>query len=176
MIRRITHWVDTAFSAVAATALAAMTLLIAADVTLRYGLGMPIFFAHDLVGLYLTPAVFFFGVGPTYARNEHLAVDILTLRLPPRLRAMSDMLAAAIGLAVFTLLVWCSWDRFWQSFLRDEVIASIVPWPAWASYLLVPAGSAAMVLVCAARLADAIRMMVTGARPAGRPGEPEARA
>ena len=53
---------------------------------------------------------------------------------------------------VFGLLTWVAWERAAKSFANDEVIASIVPWPAWASYALVPIGSAAMVLVCAARI------------------------
>ncbi|MBN8188652.1 MAG: TRAP transporter small permease [Salipiger thiooxidans] len=152
MIRKCMAVVDHAFTAVAVFALAFMTLLIVADVALRYGAGTPIFFAHDLVVLYLTPAVFFFGFGPTYWRAEHLSVDLLTLNLPHRLRELTDVVSSAIGLWVFGLLTWVAWERAAKSFANNEVIASIVPWPAWASYALVPIGSAAMVLVCAARI------------------------
>lgn len=152
MIRKCMAVVDHAFTAVAVFALAFMTLLIVADVALRYGAGTPIFFAHDLVVLYLTPAVFFFGFGPTYWRAEHLSVDLLTLNLPHRLRELTDVVSSAIGLWVFGLLTWVAWERAAKSFANNEVIASIVPWPAWASYALVPIGSAAMVLVCVARI------------------------
>lgn len=152
MIRKYIAVVDHAFTAVAVLALAFMTLLIVADVALRYGAGTPIFFAHDLVVLYLTPAVFFFGFGPTYWRAEHLSVDLLTLNLPYRLRELTDVVSSAIGLWVFGLLTWVAWERAAKSFANNEVIASIVPWPAWASYALVPIGSAAMVLVCTARI------------------------
>ncbi|AWI85761.1 hypothetical protein CEW88_18950 [Alloyangia pacifica] len=152
MIRKYMAIIDHTFTAVAVFALAFMTLLIVADVALRYGAGTPIFFAHDLVVLYLTPAVFFFGFGPTYWRAEHLSVDLLTLNLPHRLRELTDVVSSAIGLWVFGLLTWVAWERAAKSFANNEVIASIVPWPAWASYALVPIGSAAMVLVCAARI------------------------
>lgn len=152
MIRKCMAVVDHAFTAVAVFALAFMTLLIVADVALRYGAGTPIFFAHDLVVLYLTPAVFFFGFGPTYWRAEHLSVDLLTLNLPHRLRELTDVVSSAIGLWVFGLLTWVAWERAAKSFANNEVIASIVPWPAWASYALVPIGSAAMVLVCTGRI------------------------
>ncbi len=165
MIRRLARIgtaIDRAFTAVAALALALLTLLIVADVSLRYGIGRPIFFAHDVVVLYLTPALFFFGFGPTHWRREHLAVDILTTRLPPRGQALSDLLTNAIGLFVFGILLFVSWERFAKSFAAGERIASIVPWPAWASYALVPVGTAALVAVCAIRLLGAMRTIATG--------------
>lgn len=165
MIGRVMNLIDIVFTAVAALALAVMALLVVADVALRYGMGAPIFFAHDMVVLYLTPLVFFFGFGPTFWRDEHLAVDLITVKLPVRPRALSEFVAAAIGIFIFGLLTWVSWDRAWTSFRNDEVIASIVPWPAWASYVIVPVGTAAMVLVCLARLIVALSAMVTGRRP-----------
>ncbi|WP_306153181.1 TRAP transporter small permease [Roseovarius sp. MMSF_3281] len=164
-MRRFMQAVDTGFSLVAVVALASLTLLVVADVSLRYGIGKPLFFAHDVVVLYLTPALFFFGVGPTYWHDEHLAVDLLVLKLPARPRALTDIAGALIGLFIFVLLVWVSWDRAWSSFANGERIASIVPWPAWLSYVLVPAGSLAMVVVCLARLALAIQSVKSGVHP-----------
>jgi TRAP-type C4-dicarboxylate transport system permease small subunit len=165
MIRTFMRRVDTVFTAVAVVAIASLTLLVVADVSLRYGIGKPLFFSHDVVILYLTPALFFFGVGPTYWRDEHLAVDLLVLKLPIRLRALTDLVGAIIGVFIFVLLVWVSWDRAWLSFANSERIASIVPWPAWLSYVLVPAGSLAMVLVCLSRLVLAIQAVITGRSP-----------
>ncbi|ALM50977.1 TRAP transporter small permease subunit [Halomonas huangheensis] len=165
MIRAFMQKIDAAFTAVAVVAIASLMLLVVADVSLRYGLGEPLFFAHDVVALYLTPALFFFGVGPTYWRDEHLAVDLLVLKLPIRSRALTDLVGAMIGVFIFVLLVWVSWDRAWASFSNDERIASIVPWPAWLSYMLVPIGSLAMVLVCIARLMLAIQAAITGRHP-----------
>ena len=164
-MRRFMQAVDTGFSLIAVVALASLTLLVVADVSLRYGIGKPLFFAHDVVVLYLTPALFFFGVGPTYWRDEHLAVDLLVLKLPARPRALTDIAGALIGLFIFVLLVWVSWDRAWSSFANGERIASIVPWPAWLSYVLVPAGSVAMVAVCFARLVLAIQSVISGVHP-----------
>lgn len=166
MIARTMSIVDGAFTGVSVVALAALTLLVVADVALRYGAGTPIFFAHDLVVLYLTPAVFFFGFGPTYWRNEHLAVDILMVSMPARLQSVSQLVSALIGLWIFGLLFWVSWERAWQSFANDEMIASIIPWPAWASYALVPVGSVSMILVCAARAVTSTVAVVTGKQPA----------
>lgn len=56
--------------------------------------------------LYLTPLVFFFGYGPTFWRDEHLAVDLLTIKLPVRPRAVTEFVPAGVGLMIFGLLVW----------------------------------------------------------------------
>lgn len=151
-----------AFTALAGLALALLALLVVADVALRYGRGQPIFFAHDVVVLYLTPALFFLGFGPTYWRGEHLSVDILTTKMPLRGRAASRALSDVIGLGLFALLTWVAFERAATSFLQGEVIASIVPWPAWASYALVPLGSAFMTIVCAVRLTTSLREVATG--------------
>lgn len=59
-----------------------------------------------------------------------------------------------------------SWKTAWTSFRNDEVIASIVPWPAWASYAIVPIGTTAMVISCLARLILSAEAIRTGRRPA----------
>ena len=144
--------IDRLFTAISGAALFVMMMLIVTDVTLRYLANAPVFFAHDLVVLYLTPIVFFMGFGPTLYRDEHLAVDVVSRKLPKPLRTLSRVLGALIGLSVFVPLLWVSFERAWASLLRDEVIASIVPWPAWASYAIVPIGTIAMVVACFVRI------------------------
>lgn len=163
MLRRLMDLADCFFTAIAVVSLAILTVLVCADVAMRYGFGEPIFFTHDAVVLYLTPALFFFGFGPTYWRNEHLAVDLLIHNASMRIRAASAAISAGIGVFIFTLLLKVSWDRGYESLLKNEVIASIIPWPAWASYLIVPAGTVAMVIFCLFRLIEQSLIVVKGA-------------
>lgn len=149
---RLAGAIDRAGTLVAGAALCVLTVLIVADVTMRYLANAPLAFTHDLISLYLTPLVFFLGVGPTYHHDEHLAVDLLTARMSARARVWSGIAGAVMGLVMFALLTWVAGARAWASLVADERIASLIPWPAWASHAIVPVGGAMMCVVCLARI------------------------
>lgn len=156
-LRAVMKSIDRICVFVAGASLFAITLLIVVDVSLRYLANAPLPFTHDVISLYLTPAMFFLGAASTQAHDEHLSVDLFTARARRSVRLASTAAGSAIGLLIFALLAYVGFQRAWSSFLQGEVIASLIPWPAWASYFIVPAGAALMAVVCAIKLVLTLR-------------------
>jgi TRAP-type C4-dicarboxylate transport system permease small subunit len=89
---------------VGGVALVAMTLLICADVVGRM-LKHPVVGTYDLVGL-LNGMVVAFAMAYTYAIKGHVAVELLTLRLPPRVQAVLGAFVSLMSLFFFAILIW----------------------------------------------------------------------
>ncbi|HEX4985267.1 MAG TPA: TRAP transporter small permease subunit [Burkholderiales bacterium] len=90
---------------------------------------------------YLFAAVFLLCAGYTLLHNEHIRIDVLSSRLPPRARLWIDVAGTLLFLLpVACYVVWLSWPVFvnaWQSGESSSNAGGLVRWPA---RLLVPAG------------------------------------
>jgi TRAP-type C4-dicarboxylate transport system permease small subunit len=79
-------------------------LLICADVLGRM-LKHPVVGTYDLVGL-LNGVVVAFAMAYTYAIKGHVSVELLTLRLPPRVQAVLGAFVSLMSLFFFAILIW----------------------------------------------------------------------
>ena len=90
---------------------------------------------------YLFAAVFLLCSGYTLLRNEHIRIDILSSRLPPRGKAWLDIVGGLLFLLpVSVLILVLSWPGFVNSVESMEVSSDaggLVRWPARA---LIPLG------------------------------------
>ena len=85
-------------------ALVVMTLLICADVIGRM-LKHPVVGTYDLVGL-LNGVLVAFAMAYTYAIKGHVAVELLTQMLPPRVQGGLRVIVSLMGLFFFVILIW----------------------------------------------------------------------
>lgn len=132
------------------TVLLALMLLVTADVFLRYFIGKPLVWAHDVVSLYLLPAVFFLMLSDSFREGAQVRVDILRDHLPTRLRAFTDAIGHLATLVAVVLIgIGAGWQLL-EAWRAEEVVAGSIPWPVWPSFLLVVLGSAMLALRLAA--------------------------
>jgi TRAP-type C4-dicarboxylate transport system permease small subunit len=85
-------------------ALVVMTLLICADVIGRM-LKHPVPGTYDLVGL-LNGVLVAFAMAYTYGIKGHVAVELLTQWLPPRVQGVLGAIVSLMGLFFFVILIW----------------------------------------------------------------------
>lgn len=135
-----------------AVCLFAMMLIVFIDVALRYLFNSPLGFSYDLISLYLMVGVFFFALSDTLRHDEHVRVDILYLRMPPFWRRLCDRVIYGISALLFAAMLWTGLLRAIDSTAKGEVMATIVPWPIWVAYWMVPLGTAPIFLLCVLRL------------------------
>lgn len=103
-------WLDRlvrALALLAGAVLVLMVLLTVADVVMRYVFSAPIFGAQDLAELGLLVVVFL-GMAHCGRSGGHIAIDIVSERLPRRVRQPVAAAMAAIGAAALLLLAWRS--------------------------------------------------------------------
>lgn len=151
MAERILRRVEDVLGTLAGLALAAMVLLMGAEVVARYLLGSPLSWAVGLISNYLMVAFFYLGLPVTVREGAHVAIDILYDRLPARLRPWCDRLAALTGLMVVLAVavggILLTADVAGGGYAPPAGSAEL-SWPVWTSTVLVPIGA----LVTAARL------------------------
>lgn len=141
--------VETACSEVSAFMLAAMMLIVVADVGFRYVANAPLVWSFDVITLYLTVGLFFFALADTLQDNGHVWVDILVARVPPRIAHAFFAVGYGLSLAAFSAIAWMAARRGYTSFQNSEVTAGVLKMPVWVSSAFVTAGT----LVLVARLA-----------------------
>ena len=154
--------VERVLTAVAVVFLFAIMLLVVADVFMRYALNRPFSFTYDLVGLYLLAGVFFLTLSDALRDHVHVSVDILAQHFSPPWRRAAEIVTAAVGMAVFSLVAWLGYARALTNYREGDVLAGAIAWPTWASSGLVPLGCGVFVLRLALQLVGNLASLVTG--------------
>src|SRR5262249_8123833 len=115
-------------------------LVSAGNATIRYAFDMS---SNGWLELqwYLFSAVFLLGAGYTLLHNEHVRIDGIFGRLPPRKRAWIDLLGSVFFLLPMAVIIAAlSWPMLAESYLRHEVSADAGGLLRWPVKLLIPVG------------------------------------
>lgn len=152
--RRIGRAAEVA-GAVSAIAVLALVLVMSANVLLRYGFSAGSVWAQELEWHLMAP-IALFGMIWALKRGEHVRVDVLYDRFPPRVKAGADIIACLLGLVIAAAIVWLSWKYVGQSFANNEGSANPGGIPfRWALKALIPAGFVLLALQYVAELLSA---------------------
>ena len=143
--------IEKAGIAVAGVLMFAIMTVVVADVAMRYFFNSPLSWSYELISLYLMVGLFFFSLSNTLAHDAHVAVDILHLYMPRRLRHAAEFVGYALATPVFAAVFYLSVMTTWQSFTGDDVLAGHIPWPTWLAQICVPIGVGVLVLRMALR-------------------------
>lgn len=153
-INRISAWlarVETVLVMISSLAMAAIMLVVMADVVLRYVFHAPLVWSFDLIGLYLIGMVFFFALPDTMQQHGHIALDVFVPLFPHRLRHAVQ----SLGFAISALLLGAvTWLEFWQAeeaFVADDRIAGVIAFQTWVAHAVLALGMGVLVLRCTYR-------------------------
>src|SRR5436190_14183356 len=124
---------------VAAVALAIIALVTFGDVIGRYFFHAPFAFTVELTQM-LMAIVVFFGVGLVTHEDAHINADVVTLRLPPRWRAVFALVMNLLSAGFLAVMAWRLWVQ--ADFLREKGDTTMV-WevPLWPVAFAVAFGS-----------------------------------
>ena len=104
-MRRLERIAATAFGSLAAVALAAVMLVVVADVVLRNLFGYPMRGQFELVELGLSATVFL-ALPAVFLQGAHLVVDVADHFVSPRVKRLLDLFGGAASLVALTLILW----------------------------------------------------------------------
>jgi TRAP-type C4-dicarboxylate transport system permease small subunit len=149
-------------STIVAIFMFAIMIIVFTDVVMRYAFNRPFSWAYDLISLYLMAGVFFLSLSGTYAVSGHVSVDILMPHFPPLIRRLCAIVANFVGLAIFIPIAWLGYQRALDNYVSSDVLAGAVPWPTWASSVLVPIGTVLLSWRLAVHLVANVGSIVTG--------------
>jgi len=151
-------WTSRAGAVVGAVALAAMILLITAQVVSRRLLSRPLVVADELSG-YLLVILTFTGLGYALLMGDHIQVTLFTDRLGARTRAWLRVAWCVIAAPYLALLVVRTTDLAWDSFRHQTFSVSATNFLLWPIQAFVPLGLGVLLLQLLAELAAAARAL-----------------
>ena len=148
---RVTLWL----AHIASAALAVIAAVTFFDVVGRYFFNAPFAFTVELTQMMMALVVFF-GVGIVTHEDAHISADVVTLRLPPRWRAVSAFVMNLLSLAFLAVLVLRLWRH--AEFLYGKGDTTMV-WtvPLWPVAFAVAIGSVFYLTGVFLHLLDSLR-------------------
>lgn len=149
-------------SMIAAFFMFAIMTIVFSDVAMRYVFNRPFSWAYDLISLYIMAGVFFLSLSGTYAVNGHINVDILLPRFSAAIQRICIIISNMVGLAIFIPITWLGYERALDNYSSGDVLAGAIPWPTWASAVLVPIGAGILALRLAVHLVANTASLLTG--------------
>ncbi|MBC7133270.1 MAG: TRAP transporter small permease [Roseovarius sp.] len=154
--------IERVFAQFSIVAMVAIMLVVVTDVVLRYFFSRPIFFAYDLISMYLVVVLFFFVISHTLHNHGHISIDLFQRFLPMRVRHVGEGLCYAAGAVVFALVAWLLSERTHTALVRGQVTDTTIPWPIWLSILPAALGCWLFTLRCAYRAIAHIASGIVG--------------
>lgn len=131
----------------------AIMLVVVIDVVMRYFFNAPLSWSFELISLYLMVGLFFFSLSDALAHHAHVAVDILHLYMPRRMRHGAELIGYVLATPVFAAIFYMSVITTWESYRGNDVLAGHIAWPTWLAQICVPIGVGILVLRMALRAA-----------------------
>lgn len=149
-------WASRAGALVGAIALAAMILIITAQVVSRRVLSVPLVVADELSG-YLLVILTFMGLGYAFGNRDHIQVTLLVERFPARARAWLRLAWCVIAAPYLLLLVVRTAALAWDSYRNQTFSVSATNFLLWPIQAFVPLGLAVLLFQLLAELVLAAR-------------------
>jgi TRAP-type C4-dicarboxylate transport system permease small subunit len=154
MLTIVTKTLNRLLLAAAVVALAAMMLLIAMDVLLRYLLNSPIPGAFELTE-YLMAVLVPFSIAFCAEQKRHVAVDFVYARFTKRTRDFVDLLTCVITILFLSVIVWQSVLYVGDQF-ASRVTSAVLKIPAYPFVVPITIGLAVFTLVLCAELYESL--------------------
>jgi TRAP-type C4-dicarboxylate transport system permease small subunit len=137
------------------------TLLGTADVIGTQIFGQPVHGALELTES--TMVVIVFGA-LTYAqiRRNHIRVELIYMRVGPRVQAAMDVFAHSMAVLFFSLLLWQAINEAIISVQLDESTFGLIRFPLWPARIILAVGTGLLILQLVLDLIRDVRRVVTG--------------
>lgn len=145
--------------ALSGATLIAMAVMITYDVIARFLFNAPLPASVE-ISMLMEPYVVFLPFAYTLARQAHVQVGVVTLRLPAPARLSLDVLVYLLDLVFFALLCYFSWLEFYKSFSAGEIMLAAIRLPWWSGKFAMPLGLFFICIQCLLHLDLTIRSLV----------------
>lgn len=120
-------------------------------VWMRYVVGQPIAGVEEATGFFVV-AIVMFGAAEASRRGDHIRIDIILDKAPPRLRRWLDVWAELSVLVFAAALLVTGWHTVTFSRRFGAYSPGYLELPMWIPQSALIAGGVLIILVCLARL------------------------
>ena len=141
-----------------------MMLAIIREVIGRYFFNAPTAWSVDL-NAFLLIGMVYLGSAYTTFFDGHVRADFFYIRITGRSKAWLDIFIDIICIYYCSMLVWEGWLLAYESLVYSEVSSGGVRWPLFPFQVLVPLGSALVILCLCIRIMANIRFLAGRGEP-----------
>ena len=125
-------------------------------VTFRYVIDRPLQWSDEMIG-YLLVAAVMMGAAEALRRNDHIAIDLLTKRISPRLQRVQMVFAQACVIAFAVVVGLSIWDAISFAHAFGSYSVGYIEIQTWIPQVPVLIGSVLLALMAKLRLWQTIR-------------------
>ena len=139
-LNKLMGWAVNASAFGAASIVVILMAMVVADIFGRKVLNKPVPMSYE-VGAFMLVFIVFMGLAYSQRQKAHIRVEILTLRMPPKIRAAMDLFAYTLGIAIYGLIFYETFKWSYHSFEIGEYVAGLINIPKWPSQFAVAFGA-----------------------------------
>ena len=139
-LSRALGWIVNSSAFGAASIVVILMAMVVADIFGRKVLNKPVPMSYE-VGAFMLVFIVFMGLAYSQRQRAHIRVEILTLRMPPKIRAIMDLGAFTLGIAIYGAIFYQTFKWSYHSFEIGEYVAGLVNIPKWPSQFAVAFGA-----------------------------------
>lgn len=138
-----------------------ITLVIFAEVILRYFLNSPTSWGYEFTG-YLFGAMSFLGGAYCLRHDQHIRMDIIRGRLSPRRKAILDVIFSSFSYLFLSILVWRGALYAWETTMNLQTSGTVWNPPYWPFTWFLPLGALLFGLQELTNLIANVRVIIRG--------------
>ena len=131
-LERALAWVVNTSAFGAASVVVILMVMVVADIFGRKVLNNPVPMSYE-VGAFMLVFIVFMGLAYSQRQKAHIRVEILTLRMPPKGRAIMDLFAYTLGILIYGAIFYETFKWSYHSFEIGEYVAGLINIPKWPS-------------------------------------------
>ncbi|MBI9083469.1 MAG: TRAP transporter small permease [Desulfobacterales bacterium] len=147
-------------------ALAGLMLLVFHEVIVRYLFNSPTVYSVEL-SEYLLVVVAFMSMGWVLKEDRHVRATFVVNALPEKIRLGVDIVTSLLTMIFGGILVWKGTETAITAFTGDYHSSSLLDFPLWIPYAIIPLGALILNLQYIVRIGD--RFSALTGKPSGRP-------
>ena len=141
--------------------LVVMVVIVTYEVIMRYVFNAPTIWVHE-TGMFILVGMGFLAGANTFLHGEHVNVDILRKRIPPRAGAIIDLVVWLFFFLFCGIMLWQGSLLFWSALKFGQQTESAFASYLWPVKLTIPIGAALILLQGLSRYVRTFRTAIKG--------------
>lgn len=140
-------------------ALMGLLLLVSHEVFVRYVLDRPTIFSVE-ISEYLLVFISFMSIGWVLREDRHVRMLALIHILPRNAQLVMDIFTSVLAMIFCGVLTWKGGQTAVMAYVGDYHSSSLVNFPLWIAYSLIPLGALVLGLQFVVRIGERVKMLL----------------
>lgn len=136
--------------------LAFMMVTVCYDAFMRYAFSSPTSWSLEL-NSFLLVYLAIVSAAEAQRHDSHIRITFFVDKLPPRVRTLTSLVSALLGMLFCSIMAWRGWLMAMQAFEYGERVSSSLGTPMVYPYAVIPLGFGALALQFAINAVESIR-------------------